>query len=224
MMRWQPSRKRPAASPHRPSSSVERHAVPLQSPASSVVAGGAERRAVPLHRPASSVGECGAAPRTFRHITWREQGQQAGWIVQWQGKTHGGFHANQDDAAKTLKEVMALPPRAEVPRMRPASSVASGPRAASYATVASRHVGVYWHKQKGAYTTSSGGMFSTVGAAVRATGAERKKVKPSVLMQRVRCMRQVSANGALHHYTACMDTPQAVAWTLHTLWQCSAWW
>ena len=55
----------------------------------------------------------------------------------------------------------------------------------------SRHIGVYWHKQKKCYTTRDFcGSFHTAAAAAHATGAERKRVKPSVLMQRVMCIRQ----------------------------------
>ena len=33
---------------------------------------------------------------------------QTGWVVQWQGKTHGGFHATEKEAKDRLRAAMAL--------------------------------------------------------------------------------------------------------------------
>ena len=75
-------------------------------------------------------------PRLYRYITYRvkqcprlkgEPYQQAGWIVQWKGRTWGGYHDTQHDAAKTLQQAMGLPSLSELPRLpgvcfkRPAS-------------------------------------------------------------------------------------------------------
>ncbi len=138
-----------------------------------------------LARPASSIPR--PEPRVHRYITFRKQGQQEGWIVQWKGKTLGGFHDTQGDAAKTLRDAMGLSSVSGLPKLHPASSVRS--RAPSI----SKYTGVYWHKQKGCYTTRdhTQGSFSTAGQAARATGATRKQVKPSTLVQRVKCIRKV---------------------------------
>ena len=124
-----------------------------------------------------------ASPATIVdcHITWKSQGLQEGWIVQWKARTIGGYHQRQQDAAKTLQDAMGLVSISELPRVHPASSI----------TKISRYIGVYWHKQKKRYTTRDFcGFFHTATAAARAIGAERKRVKPSVLMQRVMCIRQ----------------------------------
>ena len=124
--------------------------------------------------------------RKYKHITWRETSRQAGWIVQWKGKTVGGFHASQDAARDTLQAVMGLSTSAAVPRVqRPAS-------AASSAT--SRYTGVYFHKGKGSYTTrdASKGTFSTPKAAAHAIGASpRGRLMPSELLRRVQFARKV---------------------------------
>ena len=140
---------------------------------------GAKRRRAPR-------GNARKEKRKYKHITWREVGRQAGWIVQWKGRTHGGFHSSQDAARDTLQAVMGLSSADAVPRVqRPAS-------APSRAT--SRYAGVYYHKQKGRYTTrdTSHGTFSTPRDAVRVTGAPLKRgLKPAELIRRVKFMRQV---------------------------------
>ena len=132
-------------------------------------------------RPASR-DPCGAPEqRQYRHITWKSQGLQEGWIVQWKSRTIGGYHQRQQDAAKTLQDAMGLASMSQLPKVHRASSIQK----------TSRHIGVYWHKQKKCYTTRDFcGSFHTAAAAAHATGAERKRVKPSVLMQRVMCIRQ----------------------------------
>ena len=89
-------------------------------------------------------------PRRYLHITYRRQrrGKQAGWIVQYDGRTWGGYHATQHDAAKTLQKAMNLPRLSLVPRLmqrriykRPAShksmvtSVRKNSRRAPHATL-----------------------------------------------------------------------------------------
>lgn len=128
----------------------------------------------------------GKEQRKYKHISWREAGRQAGWIVQWQGKTHGGFHGSQDAARETLQAAMGLSSAAEVPRVQRSAS------APSRATT--RYVGVYFHKGKGSYTTRdwTQGTFSTPRAAARATGARpKKRLSPAELIRRVSFMRQV---------------------------------
>ena len=46
--------------------------------------------------------------RKFKHITWRETTHQRGWIVQYEGKTWGGFHQTQEAAAQTLRRAQGL--------------------------------------------------------------------------------------------------------------------
>lgn len=125
--------------------------------------------------------------RKYKHITWRESGSQAGWIVQWEGKTLGGFHGSQDAARDTLQAAMGLNSADEVPRVQRSAS------APSRAT--SRYIGVYLHKWKGSYTTrdtTSQGSFSTPHAAAQAAGAPRKRsLGPAELLRRVMFMRKV---------------------------------
>ena len=125
---------------------------------------------------------CGAPEqRLYRHITWKSQGLQEGWIVQWKSRTIGGYHQRQQDAAKTLQDAMGLASMSQLPKVHPASSIQK----------ISRYIGVYWHKRKKRYTTRDVcGSFHTAAVAAHARGAERKRVKPSVLMQRVKCIRQ----------------------------------
>ena len=59
----------------------------------------------------------GPEPRQYLHITYRRRGKQAGWIVQYDGRTWGGYHATQHDAAKTLQKAMNLPRLSLVPKL-----------------------------------------------------------------------------------------------------------
>ena len=132
-------------------------------------------------------GKEGKEKRKYKYITWRSQGRQAGWIVQWQGKTHGGFHSSQDAARDTLQAAMGLSSADAVPRAQRSASAAGA--------VTSRFTGVYFHKRKGSYTTrdTSQGTFKTPTAAARATGAPSKRLSPTVLLHRVTFMRTVRA-------------------------------
>ena len=40
--------------------------------------------------------------RQYNHTAWRQTKHQSGWIVQYQGRTIGGFHSSQDEVAGTL--------------------------------------------------------------------------------------------------------------------------
>ena len=101
--------------------------------------------------------------------------------MQWKSRTIGGYHQRQQDAAKTLQDAMGLASMSQLPKVHPASSIQK----------ISRYIGVYWHKRKKRYTTRDVcGSFHTAAVAAHARGAERKRVKPSVLMQRVKCIRQ----------------------------------
>ena len=84
----------------------------------------------PGPKPRPPMAQC--EPRLYRYITYRSRSyqnrsQQAGWIVQWKGRTWGGYHDTQHDAAKTLQQAMGLPSLSELPRLpgvrfeRPAS-------------------------------------------------------------------------------------------------------
>ena len=42
----------------------------------------------------------------FRHISYRTTKTQEGWIVQYGGRTHGGFHLNESDAWRTLRSAI----------------------------------------------------------------------------------------------------------------------
>jgi hypothetical protein len=129
----------------------------------------------------------------YRYITFRKQGQQEGWIVQWKDQTVGGFHETQHHAAKMLRDAMGLSSVSMLPKLPPASSVRS--RAPRISTCK----GVYWHKQKGCYTTRDHtlGRFNSAAEAAHATDARRKALKPSVLLHRVRRIRKVFNNGEL---------------------------
>ena len=141
-----------------------------------------QRRRPAAH--ASSVQ--GVEPRLYRHITYRS-GTQKGWIVQWKGRTWGGFHKTQHEAAKELQKAMGLPMLSMLPKMPGASSV----QRPMYR--GSRFTGVYWNKQKGRWTTrdSSKGFFDTAGEAARAIGAKRQQLKAVTLVQRLKFMRRI---------------------------------
>ena len=135
-------------------------------------------------------------PRLYRHITYRSQGKkgkwgagaQAGWIVQYDGRTWGGFHETQHDAAKTLQQAMGLSCLSELPRLPGAPP----------APAVSRFTGVYWHKNKNRWTARSASCsFASVGAAARATDAPRKRPKPSTIVQRLKFIRRVFDAGEL---------------------------
>lgn len=83
-------------------------------------------------------------PRRYKHITWRNGKTQSGWIVQWRGRTWGGFHATQSQAAATLKDAMGLSALTHLPLLQ--KKAVAKPQ-----TV--RFKGVYWHKSIRAYTT-----------------------------------------------------------------------
>ena len=126
-------------------------------------------------------------PRLYRHISYRSTKTQKGWIVQWKGRTWGGFHRTQREAAKALQKAMGLPRVSMVPKLLGASSVQRPKWSAS------RFTGVYWNKSKGRWTTrdSSKGYFVSAAEAARATGAKRKQLKPTTIVQRVKFMRQI---------------------------------
>ncbi len=129
--------------------------------------------------------------RRFQHITWRTQGSQKGWIVQWKGQTLGGFHTTQTAAAQVLKTAMGLASIAHLPRAKGLVVGKKGQRQ----TV--RHKGVYWHKGKRAYVTRAGGLFSSVMSAAQAVQAPRKCLKPSEVLRRMHRMREVYDKGEL---------------------------
>ena len=114
-------------------------------------------------------------PRRYNHITWRDGGNQSGWIVQWKGRTWGSFHATQSQAAETLKDAMGLSAATELPLLKPRA--ASQPR-----TV--RFKGVYWHKGIQRYTTrtATGATYKTPHAAAKAIGVVKKGLKPSTIL------------------------------------------
>ena len=118
------------------------------------------------------------------HISWRDGGKQCGWVVQWRGKTWGGFHATQTLAAKTLKDAMGLSSLRELPSSKRSM-------AAQRRTV--RFKGVYWHKGIQAYTTrnATGKTYKTAQAAAKATGAKKKGLKPDTILKRVQFIQRI---------------------------------
>ena len=139
-----------------------------------------------LMRPAAHASSVqGVEPRLYRHITYRSTQYQKGWIVQWNGRTWGGFHETQREAAKELQRAMGLPRLSMLPKLPGTSSVQPQP--------VSRSKGVYWKKQRGRWTTrdSSKGYFDSPAEAALATGAKRKQLKPTTIVQRVKFMRRI---------------------------------
>ena len=138
-------------------------------------------------RPAAHASSVqGVEPRLYGYITYRSQGGQAGWIVQWRRTTWGGFHDTQHEAAKTLQQAMGLPNMSTSPKLHGAPSVQRpAPRV-------SRLKGVYWHKAKRRWTTrSSLPSFASVGAAARAMDAPRKPARPATIVQRLKFIRRI---------------------------------
>ena len=54
----------------------------------------------------SAAGEKKKKVSRFRHIGYRTTKYQAGWIVQYGGKTVGGFHLSESDACRTLRSAI----------------------------------------------------------------------------------------------------------------------
>ena len=52
--------------------------------------------------------------RQYKHIAWRQTKNQSSWIVQHQGRTFGGFHSSQDEAAGTLLKALGLKRKQEL--------------------------------------------------------------------------------------------------------------
>ena len=120
--------------------------------------------------------------RRYKHISFRESSKgQKGWVVQYKGKTWGGFHQTQDDAAHTLRRVMGVASIKQLPGI-----VAHKPQQLEGRT--SKYHGVYFHKHSGkwgAIRMQLGKLFPTedeAATAVRdaaALGKEHKRPRPS---------------------------------------------
>ena len=136
--------------------------------------------------PEPSVPMPSPEPRRYKHITWRcgSTRRQSGWIVQWRGRTWGGFHATQSQAAATLKDAMGLSSLKELPLLKNKPVVK--PK-----TV--RFKGVYWHKGIGAFTTrsSTGTTYKSPRDAANAIGVVKKGLKPHTILSRVRAYQRI---------------------------------
>ena len=55
----------------------------------------------------------------YKYIHWRKSASQKGFIVQYNGKTHGGFNANLEVAKRILRGVLRLRPGQRLPVRKP---------------------------------------------------------------------------------------------------------
>ena len=123
-----------------------------------------KRPASIAQRPASSMMGDGET-RRYKYIYFRKSSKgQTGWVVQYKGKTWGGFHQTQDDAAHTLRRVMGVASIKQLPGI-----VAHKPQQLQGRP--SKYHGVYFHKQSGKWGASGmqlGKLFATEEAAASA--------------------------------------------------------
>ena len=129
--------------------------------------------------------------RKFKHITWRETTHQSGWIVQYEGKTWGGFHQTEEAAAQTSRRVQGLKCTTQL-------STTDSP-----ATLGRRSAfkGVSFHKQSRKYfvnDVSVGASFNTdkEAAVARANALNlqtvpTRRVTVQDLIKRMTLLRQV---------------------------------
>ena len=112
-------------------------------------------------------------PRRYKHMTFRRTRWQQGWVVQYGGKTWGGFHKTQQEALPMLRAALGLPKGATLPRhviLRPASS---SPRcdSASSGPASSGFTGISFHKRLKRWVANQftlGKTFTTKEDAVKA--------------------------------------------------------
>ena len=127
--------------------------------------------------------------RRYKHITWRTTGQQSGWIIQFEGNTHGGFHANQEVAARALVKIMKLKNVKQLPRY---GARVAGPTVA-YQGVSFVAAGGYFVVNdphvKGTFDTSAAGAAAI--AAHYGTEPSRRRPRPQDIMRRMVCLRKV---------------------------------
>ena len=127
----------------------------------------------------------------YKHISWRE-GRTSGWIVQWQGRTLGGFHDTEEAAADTLRRARGLKRKNQLDLM-PAPSKA--PRQGS------AFIGVCYHKGLQRFVVhdaNTGGTYATAQEAASARaealelpGPEKKTIPAKELIKRISLMRAV---------------------------------
>lgn len=131
--------------------------------------------------------------RKYKHISWRQTNHTAGWIVQWRGKTIGGFHADEEDAAETLRKARGLKRKSQLE-----VASASGPLRASQQR--SAFMGVSFHKgfqRFVVHDVSTGGTYSTARADAKARAealglpAPARRIGSKELVKRISFMRKV---------------------------------
>ena len=133
-------------------------------------------------------------PRKYKHISWRQIKSTAGWIVQWQGKTVGGFHDSEEDAAETLRKVRGLKRKDQLELARASDSPKSSPQCSTF-------LGVCWHKGLQRFVVhdvSTGGTYATAREAAVARAEAlglpmlvKKRVPSKELIKRISFMRKV---------------------------------
>lgn len=132
--------------------------------------------------------------RKYKHISWRQTKHTAGWIVQWQGKTIGGFHENEEDAAETLRKVRGLKRKDQLEVARDSGSPKSYQQCSAF-------LGVSWHKGFQRFVVndaSTGGTYTTAREAAVARAEAlglpavvKKSVASKKLIKRISFMRKV---------------------------------
>lgn len=135
-----------------------------------------------------------AKARKYRHISWRETKYSSGWIVQWQGKTIGGFHDNEEDAAETLRKARGLKRKSQL-------DMFASQKKAEKPEQRSAFIGVCFHKGLDRFVVhdvSTGGTYLTAEEAAVARAEtlglprpERKRIAAKVLIFRIAFMRRI---------------------------------
>ena len=119
--------------------------------------------------------------RTYKHITWRQTRRQSGWIVQHQGRTIGGFHSSEDEAAETLRRALGLKRKSQLARVSDQESTRkSGQRSAFQ--------GVSYHRQLRRYVLNSMAAGKTY-----ATGRQAAAARASILGSATVVLKKPSA-------------------------------
>ena len=77
----------------------------------------------------------------FKHISWRDTGAQQGYVVQYQGRTVGGFYPKLKAACNALRKAMGLRKSAKLP-LKPMKKVVSKSKSKV------GYYGISYHKQK----------------------------------------------------------------------------
>ena len=131
--------------------------------------------------------------RKYKHISWRQTKHTAGWVVQWQGRTIGGFHENEEDAAETLRKARGLKRKNQL-------ELATGSGARTAPPQRSAFRGVCFHKgfhRFVVHDVSTGGTYITAREAAMARAealgdsSPLKKISAKELIKRISFMRKV---------------------------------